>query len=163
MKKSIRLIGIALATAFVTQAAWSQVPLKDLTSVKWWTNKRVAQELRLSPEQQSRIESAWMQSRRDLVDQKAELDKRQSELTAMLEKDTSDEAAVTKAFEEVQQARVNLERTSFVMRLRIKNLLSQEQQPKIEGIAERLRQQRAKAGTNAAPARANLPVKKSGR
>jgi Spy/CpxP family protein refolding chaperone len=153
MRTPFRLLWIAIGFSLLCQAGWAQIPLKDVTSVKWWTNRRVIQELRLTPEQQSRIEAVFVQSRRNLVGQKAELDRKQQELGVLLARDTHDEAAMLKAFEEVQQARVNLERTTFLMRLQIKNLLTAEQQPKIEGIAERLRLQKANPAPPQPPAR----------
>ncbi len=65
-----------------------------------------------------------------------------------------DEAAALRAFDQFQQARLNVERASFRMRIQIKNLLSAEQRPKIEAIAERLRQAKPDAGS------AESPVKK---
>jgi Spy/CpxP family protein refolding chaperone len=164
MKSKMRLIWVLSGVGLLAQVAWAQVPLKDLTAAKWWTNRRIIQELKLSPEQQTKIDAVFLQSRKNLVERKAEFDRRQAELAAMLAKDTSDEAAVVKAFEEVQQARVSLERTTFLMRLQIKNLLTAEQQPKIEEIAERLRQQRpAASSAPATPSTAPVSVKKSGR
>jgi Spy/CpxP family protein refolding chaperone len=153
MRILIRFGFIALGSLFAVHGAFAQAPLKDFPPGKWWTNKRVIQELKLSPEQQTKIETLWTQSRKTLIDQKAELEKRQLDLSELLARDTIDEAAALKVFEEVQQARLGLERSTFLMRIQIKNLLAPEQQQKIETIAERLRQQKARSNEPPPPAR----------
>lgn len=163
MRKPISCAWIGLLAAILAEGAFAQGGLKDIPLSKWWTNRRVIQQLRLSPEQQTRIESLWEQNRRTLIDQKAELEKRQLDLTELLGKDVIDETAAVKAFDRVQEARVGVERSTFIMRIQIKNLLSAEQQQKLEAIAEILRQQRAK-GSGTAPSNAvSPPAKKSGR
>ena len=153
MRTLIRFGFVTLFGLFTIEGALAQGPLKDFPPGKWWTNKRIIQELRLSPEQQTKIEALWTQSRKTLIDQKAELEKRQLDLSDLLTRDSIDEGAALKVFEEVQQARLSLERSTFLMRIQIKNLLSPDQQQKTEAIAERLRQQRAR-GNEPPPAKA---------
>ena len=118
---------------------------------KWWKNRQIADELRLSADQQSKIESVWLENRRRLIDLKAEWDKRQLDLGDALSQATVDEAAALKAFEAVQTARAALEKTTFAMRIRTKNLLSAEQQQKLEEIAERARREKQAGRSGAVP------------
>lgn len=60
-----------------------------------------------------------------------------------------------KAFEQVQAARTALERTTFSMRIRTKNVLSLEQQQKLDEVAEKTRRER-QAGS-VAPKPPNTP------
>jgi Spy/CpxP family protein refolding chaperone len=154
MKNLLRILPAAFGTFFLAHAAWGQAFLKDLPAGKWWTNRRIIQELRLAPAQQAKIEAVWLVSRRILNERKMELEKRQAELAAVLGQGPIDEASALRAFDEFQRARLSVERATFRMRIQIKNLLSAEQQPKIEAIAERLRQARPDAGS------AESPVKK---
>ena len=162
MRKRISIAWIGLLALFMVEGALAQGVLKDIPLGKWWTNKRIIQELRLTPEQQSKIDAVWTQNSRNLIDQQAEFKKLQLDLSELLAKDSIDEAAAMKVYEALQQARLSLERGTFLMRLQIKNLLSPEQQQKVEMISERQRQQKAKNDAAAAGS-APPPVKKSGR
>jgi len=147
MSKTIRFLSAGLLAALLIPWVWAQGGLKEMPPGKWWTNKRLIAALKLSPDQQSRIDSLWTQHRRGLIDQKAELERRQLDLADLLGKDSIDEDAALKAFDRVQEARVALERATLVMRIQIKNLLSPEQQQRLETFSGALRQQRGKGNT----------------
>jgi Spy/CpxP family protein refolding chaperone len=131
---------------WLSGTCYAQGVLKELPPGKWWKTRRVIQQLQLSPEQQQKIDSIWMEDRKDLIDQKAEFDKSQLDLSELISKDAVDEAAALAAFDRMQAARRQLERQTFLMRIRIKNVLTQQQQQKLEQISEFLRRNR-----NAAP------------
>ena len=132
---------------FASAGAWilmcSALPLSGQGNLpgfppgKWWKNRK--------------IESVWLENRRRLIDLKAEWDKRQLDLGDALSQATVDEAAALKAFEAVQTARAALEKTTFAMRIRTKNLLSAEQQQKLEEIAERARREKQAGRSGAVP------------
>lgn len=106
---------------------------------KWWKNRQVITQLNLTRAQQDRIEDLWTQNRRILIDKKAELDKRTLDLSEILSRELAEEAAALKAYERVQAAKAEVEKEVFLMRIRIKNLLSQQQQLRLEEVANRLR------------------------
>jgi len=161
----IGLLALLAAEGAVAQGGW-----RDLPPGKWWVNKRFILQLRLSQDQQSRIESLWLQNRKNLVAWKSELERRQMEFTDLLGKGSVDEAAALRAFDRLQEARLTIERATFLMRVQVKNLLSPEQQQKLEAVSEVLRRQAAGAGDAAqtgAPApggkKGNPAPRKSGR
>ena len=164
MRNPIGCVGVGLIAVFMIGGAYAQGGLKDLPQGKWWTNARVIAELNLSADQRSKIEDLWIQTRRTVIDPKAELEKRQLDLSELLSKDSVDVSAALKAFDRVQEAKLSLERSTFLMRIQIKNLLSPDQQQKLETIAERQRQLKAKAGgtLNPAPAGKQPINKKAG-
>src|SRR5262245_54815619 len=139
----------------IEMAGYAQMRVPGFPPGTWWKDRRIVEELRLTQDQQGKIEAIWMEHRRRLIDEKAELDKRQLDLSDVLSKEQVDEAAAMKAFEQVQTARAALERTTFGMRIRTKNVLSLEQQQKLEEIAEKTRRER-QAGS-AAPKPSNTP------
>ncbi len=145
MRKSIRTLLFCLATAFIAGQSYAQGVLKDFPQGKWWSNKRIINQLRLTADQQARIETIWMQSRRALIDLQAELQKRQLDLEELFNKDAVDEGAALEALDKWERAKAALDHDALQMRIRIKNLLSPDQQQKLQTIAEVLRQQRAKA------------------
>ncbi|MGA2261034.1 MAG: hypothetical protein ABSH28_06330 [Acidobacteriota bacterium] len=161
MKVPISCAWTGLLAILMVEGTFAQVGLKEMPSGKWWVDRRIIQELKLSPDQQAKIEALWRGNQRTLIDQRADFERRQLDLADLLAKDLVDEEAALKAFDGVAAARRNLERTTFLMRLQIKNLLAAEQQQKLETIAQRLRVQKAKG--NAPGSNPTTPqAKKSG-
>jgi len=160
MRKTIRFLSTGVLAGFLFPWVWAQGGLKEMPPGKWWNNRRLITALKLSPDQQSRIDALWTQHRRGLIDRKAELEKRQLDLADLLGKDSIDEDAALKAFDRVQEARVALERATFIMRIQIKNLLSPEQQQRLESFSGTLRQQRGKGNAPAAQAPPGAASKK---
>ena len=160
MRKAIPGLLLCIFTALPIEAALAQGVLKDLPEGKWWTNKRVINQLNLTLDQRSKIEDVWMQSRRNLIDQQAEMQRRQLDLEETVGKDQIDENAALKALARFQEAKSNLEQSTLLMRIRIKNLLAPDQQQKLQAVAEALRQQRAKANAVPAEKQAAPAVKK---
>jgi Spy/CpxP family protein refolding chaperone len=161
MRNPIRCLWLGLLSLTIVQAAAAQGGLKDLPPGKWWANKRVIAQLKLTSEQQSKIDALWVQNRRGLIDQKAELERCQLDLTELAGKELIDEALALRAFDRWQEAKHAIERSTFLMRVQIKNALSAEQQQQLETISVMLREQRARAG-NASPATQAVPSAKKG-
>jgi Spy/CpxP family protein refolding chaperone len=107
---------------------------------KWWKNGQIAARLKLSPEQQAKIETLWTQNRQSLIDEKAALDKRNQDLSEILGQNSVDENKAMAAYERMLSARSNIQRTTFLMRVRIKNMLTPEQQRTLEEISPRVRE-----------------------
>jgi Spy/CpxP family protein refolding chaperone len=158
MKKFALMLGAGLLAVCGATDAFSQAGLKDIPLGKWWVKRQIIRELILTMEQQNRIEALWTQRAKSLMGQQAELQKRQQALAELLAHDTIDVPASLRTFDEVQQIKTSLERNTFLMRIQIKNLLTPEQQQKLESIAERMRLQKGKDGEeSAAPAAKKSP------
>lgn len=106
---------------------------------KWWKNGRIITRLKLTPAQQAKIEALWTQNRQALIEKKAELDKRREELSAIIAQTTLDETNAMAAYNKLLSARSDIERSTFLMRVRIKNILTPEQQRRLEAISPRVR------------------------
>jgi Spy/CpxP family protein refolding chaperone len=163
MRMPLGCAWIALLALFLAGDALAQGGVQEMPSGKWWADRNITQELNLSPDQQSKIESLWMGNRRILIGQRAALERGQLDLAELLARDSIDEDAALKAFDRVAAARHNLERTTFLMRVQIKNLLSSDQQQKLEAIAQSRRGQTAKGNNTAGGNLKKLSIKKSGR
>jgi Spy/CpxP family protein refolding chaperone len=146
MRKFVWMLGMGFLFVCAATDAFSQVGLKDIPLGKWWVKRQIIRELILTVDQQNRIEALWTQRAKSLMGQQAELQKRQQALADLLARDTIDVQASLKTFDDVQQIKTSLERNTFLMRIQIKNLLTPEQQQKLESIAERLRLQKGKDG-----------------
>jgi Spy/CpxP family protein refolding chaperone len=160
MRKRNFLLWIGFFAVCMAADAFPQVGLKDIPLGKWWVKRQIIRELALTVDQQNRIEALWTERAKSLMGRQAELQKRQQALAELLARDTIDVPASLKIFDEIQQSKTSLERNTFLLRIQIKNLLTPEQQQKLELIAERLRMQKGKEAESAAPLPAPAAVKK---
>lgn len=136
MKKLV--ISILLFVGVCGVQANAQQELKEPPG-KWWKNRQIINQLKLTADQQNQIEYLWTQNRRNLIDRKADLDKRTLDLSGILSREFAEEPEALRAYEFVQAARAEMEKEVFLMRIRIKNLLSQPQQRRLQELANRLR------------------------
>ena len=136
LRNSIIQIVIFLGAAGVI---FGQQPLLQPAG-KWWKNPRIVQQLQLTPTQEAQIEFLWSENRQALIGKQAELKTQNQALSQALAQHPVDETAAIRAHENVLATRGDLERSTFLLRLRIKNVLNPDQQQKLENIAGRLRQ-----------------------
>ncbi|HEY6064767.1 MAG TPA: periplasmic heavy metal sensor [Thermoanaerobaculia bacterium] len=133
-----RLVAILIFAFVATTAA----ALPDLPEGKWWKRPRIAAEINLTPEQESRIESIFSRGRSTLIDRKANLEKRQGELQDLLEDSNADRRAVESRIEAVENARAELQKARVLMVLDMKQVLKPEQWDRLVRLSQEFRQQR---------------------
>jgi Spy/CpxP family protein refolding chaperone len=140
--KILRMILIGCLLSSLSSAFLAAQTGNALRLGKWWKNRRISTMLKLSPEQQAKIETLWTQNRQNLIKDKAVLDKRNQDLAAILDQSTIDENEAMATYEGVLSARSKIQRSTFLMRVRIKNILTPEQQRALEEISPRVREAR---------------------
>ncbi len=111
----------------------------DLPPGKWWKRPEVAERLALSRDQVNKIEAIWLDFKDRLIDLRAQVEKERTSLNALLESEFIDEPQALERLDRMLAARVELERSFFVMRLRIRSILTPEQRKGAERLAEESR------------------------
>lgn len=109
---------------------------------KWWQTERFQRELELTTEQISRIEGIYQTTEPLLRAQKKATDKHEEKLSKVIQDPQSDEAGVLQATDRLEAARNELSRTRTLMLFRIRRVLSDEQNVKINAMHERDRRER---------------------
>jgi Spy/CpxP family protein refolding chaperone len=109
---------------------------------KWWQTERFQKELKLAPEQITRIEGVFQASEPLLRAQKQAVDKREEKLSKVISDPKSDEPAVIQATDRLEAARSEVNRTRTLMLFRIHRVLSDEQNVKIRAMFEHDRSER---------------------
>ena len=96
------------------------VAAQDVPSGKWWYNKKVVQNLNLTPKEVGQLDRLYENSHRKLIDLKSAVKREQFELDTLLGKEPVDDAKVRKQFKRLEKARTDLanERLGFVIRVR---------------------------------------------
>jgi Spy/CpxP family protein refolding chaperone len=115
---------------------------------KWWHSDRFQKELKLVPEQITRIEGIFQASEPLLRAQKDAVDRREEKLSKVISDPKSDEAAVIQATDRLELARNEMTRTRTLMLFRIRRVLNDEQLVKLNAMHahDRERRERERKG-----------------
>jgi Spy/CpxP family protein refolding chaperone len=111
-------------------------------SFKWWQTDRFQKELKLAPEQITRIEGIFQTSAPLVRAQKEAVDRREEKLSKVIADPKSDEPAVIQATDRLELARNELTRTRTLMLFRIRRVLNDEQLLKLNAMHQHDRSDR---------------------
>jgi Spy/CpxP family protein refolding chaperone len=98
----------------------------------WWKNPDIAQKISLTADQQKRMDDIFQQSRLQLIDLKANVEKQEVMLEPMLSANPPDTNKVLAQIDRVASARAELEKANARMLLGIRGVLSAEQWTKLQ-------------------------------
>jgi Spy/CpxP family protein refolding chaperone len=99
---------------------------------EWWKNPDVIQKLTLTEDQQKKMDGIFQQSRLQLIDLKANLEKQEVLLEPMLNANPPDSAKALAQIGKVADARAELEKTNAKMLLGIRSILTTDQWTKLQ-------------------------------
>lgn len=97
----------------------------------WWKNPMVIQRLTLTPEQTKKMDDIFQQSRLQLIDLKANVEKQQVVLEPMLSANPLDSTKAMAQIDRVAQSRADLEKAHARMLLGIRTVLTPDQWTKL--------------------------------
>jgi Spy/CpxP family protein refolding chaperone len=101
----------------------------------WWKNPAVVQRLALTPEQTKKMDSIFQESRIQLIDLKANVEKQQVMLEPLLSANPLDTTKAMAQIDKVAQARADLEKANAKMLLGIRATLTPDQWTKLRDRA----------------------------
>jgi Spy/CpxP family protein refolding chaperone len=102
----------------------------------WWKNPMVVQRLTLTPEQTKKMDGIFQESRLQLIDLKANVEKQQVMLEPLLSANPVDTKAAMIQIDKVAQARADLEKANAKMLLGIRATLTADQWTKLRSHGE---------------------------
>jgi Spy/CpxP family protein refolding chaperone len=94
---------------------------------RWWRTTAMMERLHLSPEQQSKMDDVFQQSRLKLIDLTAALDKEEAILEPLVSAEEPDAEKIRAQIVRVADARAELEKANANMLLGLRLLLTPEQ------------------------------------
>jgi len=97
----------------------------------WWKNPEVAARIGLTTEQQKKMEDIFIQSRVQLIDLHASLEKQQLLLEPLMNANPIDQARAAAQIDKIADTRASLEKTNAKMLLSIRGVLTPEQWTKL--------------------------------
>jgi Spy/CpxP family protein refolding chaperone len=137
--KTLRKLFICLVLSLIVQAVASPAFAQGF---KWWQTERFQKELVLTPEQITRIEGIFQTTEPMLRAQKQAIDRREEKLSKVIKDPKSDEPMLLQAADRLEAARNELSRTRTLMLFRIRRVLTDEQNVKMDAMHARERAER---------------------
>lgn len=98
----------------------------------WWKNADLAQKIGLTADQQKKMDDIFQQSRLQLIDLRANLEKEEVMMEPMLAANPPDTNKVMAQIDKTAQARAELEKANARMLLGIRNVLTPDQWTKLQ-------------------------------
>jgi len=99
---------------------------------KWWDDKSFAKNLKLRPEQQSRMDSIFEQNRNALLSHLQTLQQAESQMEEVSRSPSPDETALFAQIDRVAQARADLEKANTHMLLQLRKEMDADQINRLE-------------------------------
>ena len=112
----------------------------------WWHNPDLVQKLGLTPDQQKRMDDIMQQSRLQLVDLRANVEKQELLMEPMLAANPPDTNKILAQIDHTAQARAELEKANAKMLLGIRNVLTPDQWTKLQAEERDNRRMRMRRG-----------------
>jgi Spy/CpxP family protein refolding chaperone len=106
---------------------------------RWWDNPDISAKLNLTPDQQKKMDGIFQQSRLNLIDLVAAVQKQEAIMEPLLAADQPDEAKIIAQIDRVAQARADLEKAHARMLLGLRSVLSAEQWQKLQSLRREFR------------------------
>ena len=128
------------ATALFALATPAQMP--EVPPGKWWKRPAIVRELGLSAEQQDKLDQILAKNRREFIDLKAEVERKQLDVEELMTKKDSDPKKVSAAIDALELSRAKLRKTTSLMVLDMRGVLTAEQWRKVVDRREQWRQER---------------------
>ena len=159
------LIAAALGAAIALPLS-AQMP--ETPPGKWWKRPRVVQLLKITPDQQDKLEEIFSRNRKSFVDLKAEVEKSQIDVEELVSKKDSDPKKVSAAVDVLEQSRMKLRKSMTMMFLEQRAVLTPQQwaqflerrdEWKRERAEDRRRGEMERRGEMAAPDSTPLPAR----
>jgi Spy/CpxP family protein refolding chaperone len=130
------LLGAALA------GASAPAQMIEMPPGKWWKRPAVVDALKVTVEQQQRLEEVFSKNRRAFVDLKADVDRRTIDLEDLLSARDVDPKKVGAASEALEQARARLGKARTMMVVEMRGILTAEQWATIVDRRDQFRAER---------------------
>ena len=122
----------------------------------WWHNPDLIQKLNLTPDQQKRMDDILQQSRLQLIDLRANVEKQEVLMEPMLAANPPDTNKILAQIDHTAQARAELEKANAKMLLGIRHLLTPDQWTKLQAEERdrrmRMRREGGTPGSSRGPA-----------
>ncbi len=111
---------------------------------KWWKNPKIATEMKLTKDQADEIEDIFTSYKEEIIVHQKELRKREDELLSKLREPQCSRDEVMVMTDEIENIKAALTRIKVDMFLKIKNVLTPDQEEALHNIRAKYREKKIK-------------------
>jgi len=133
---------LALLLGAAVAGATAPAQMLEMPPGKWWKRPAVVETLRITAEQQQRLEEVFSKNRRTFVDLKADVERRTIDLEDLLAAREVEPRKVAAASEALEQARARLGKARTMMVVEMRGVLTGDQWATIVDRREEFRAER---------------------
>jgi Spy/CpxP family protein refolding chaperone len=101
---------------------------------KWWKDPNIQKELKLSDDQINKLDDLLMKHKKEMIDIRANIQKKQIDLEQLLDKENGDENIIMQKANELITLRGELQKMYIKMILDMRKILTPEQNKKLKEI-----------------------------
>ena len=111
---------------------------------KWWSNPELAAKLKLSETEKTGLEEQYLQSRRNLIKLKSELELERFELEVLLDSPELSEKQALEQFKRLENARIKLGEEMFRFVLAVRQIVGSERFQTLKQLHQNYRGKRGR-------------------
>ncbi len=123
---------VASSAAIAVVVLLATAPRAGAQPYKWWQDEKSRAQLGLTAEQTTRIEELFQAVMPKLRTSFEELDRRETQLSTLIEKADTTEAEVVRQVDQIEAMRGELSKARTLMLFRIRRVLTPEQRVKLK-------------------------------
>ena len=105
----------------------------------WWKNSELATQLKLTDQQKQQLEKTYTEYRLQLIDQRAAVEREEVKLQPLMDADQIDRNKVSAQLDTLIAARTKLEKTSAMMHVTMREILTPDQWKQLQSMHMRHR------------------------
>jgi hypothetical protein len=117
---------------------------QDMVDGKWWQSKRIAEELKITDDEKSRLNDTYTASRRELITLKSNVEKERFELDNLLDQRDAKKKDIVGQFDRLEAARSNLSAERFNLLLAVRDIVGIERYQQLKALHRMKRDKRTK-------------------
>ena len=109
---------------------------------QWWHNPEVLKQINLTEQEVDKLDKAYLDNRRKLIDLKGKLERERLELSNLLNNEETSEAEFMKQFGLMENARTRLATERFRFAIEVMKIVGPERYQTLKGMYDRFRKAR---------------------
>ena len=132
----ISLLFLVITVLFTMSA---NAMLRYEASYKWWKNSRIVSELQMTPQQVRQVDSIFTSYKKNFINYRKSLRNQEKILKKELQNPNATKEDVLLIIDGIEATKANYTRTKVEMYLKIKEVLTPQQQSTLQQIKHRLK------------------------
>ncbi len=119
---------------------------------KWWRLPAVQEKLKVTSDEQKKLDTLYTKSRRTMIDLKASVEKAKLDLEEIMDSETFDKKACLKKFQSLQAAKSKLSTERFSFIIEVRELFGQERYLTLSSQRQEIKRSCARKANRNCPA-----------